>query len=187
MANDTKRAPAKAPAKRSTNSKRGQAAALKGKGVPAKAASKNQVAAKPAANGTSTKLREAVRAEYEAGATRGQLRAKHNLSYPQVYNMTKDLGTREHGRDRIVIKDPDNKGATISRRAAMRRDYAAGMAVGDIGRKYGVIYQVARQAVLDLLPEGGQRAAKAAPKAKATGKSGGKAKAKSASKAKATA
>lgn len=175
-----KATPAKAPAKRTSrpSGKQATQAALK-KG----AGRGNQVSAKPAAKPTDEKLRDKVRAEYEAGATRGQLRAKHGLSYPQVYNMTKDLGTREHGRDRIVIDDPEHKGQKISRRAAMRRDYAAGMSVGDIGRKYGVIYQVARQAVLDLLPEGGQRAAKATPKAKPAAK----ASAKGRTKAKATA
>lgn len=184
MASTTKATPAKAPAKRTArvSGKQATQAALKAKAP-------KRVSAKPAAKAKATNvegLREKVRDEYEAGATRAQLRAKHGLTYPQVYNMTKDQGTREHGRDRIVIDDPDNKGKQISRRAAMRRDYAAGMSVGDIGRKYGVIYQVARQAVLDLLPEGGQRAAKAPAKGKAAAKQPAKRTAKAPAKAKAT-
>jgi hypothetical protein len=156
-----KATPAKAPAKRTSkaSSKQAMQTALKAKQA--------KQAKEAAAEGTDSKLRAKVRAAYDNGATRTQLREQFKLTYPQVYNMTKDMGA--NSRDRIFIDDPDNKGVQISRRDAMRRDFAAGMSVGDVGRKYGVIYQVARQALLDLLPEGGLRATKPKAAAKATG------------------
>lgn len=177
MAKQTSAKPAKGPAKRTSkpSGKQATQAALRSKrptpiteAKSAKAASKNQVAAKPTRQATDPKLRDQVRAAFEKGETRTQLRARFNLSYPQVYNMTKDLGTQEHGRDRIVIDDPDNKGKKISRKAAMQRDFLAGMTVGDIGRKYGVIYQVAYQATAAQLDA--PKPAKAASKGKATAK-----------------
>lgn len=175
MAKQTTRAKsAKAPTKRTTNSKQATQAALRKQGSKAaptpiseaRSARKNQASAKPtqSSNGTDAKLRDQVREAFQAGETRTQLRSRFNLSYPQVYNMTKDLGTQEHGRDRIIIDDPDRKGQRISRKAAMQRDFLAGMSVGDIGRKYGVIYQVAYQATAAQLdaPEQPAKASKGA-------------------------
>lgn len=174
MAKQTSAKPAKAPAKRTTNTKRATQAAAKriaGKAPTPISSAKSARTAKakaatPTRAATDPKLRDQVRAAFEAGETRTQLRTRFKLSYPQVYNMTKDLGNQEHGRDRIIIADPDNKGRTISRKAAMQRDFLAGMSVGDIGRKYGVIYQVAYQATAAQLDAPEQPKAKAAAKPK---------------------
>jgi len=131
-------------------------AANKGETAPAaKPAAKASKATKPATTSGNSN-REKAREMFEAGKDRRAIADELGLAYATVYAHTKDMqgaeGSRA-GRPRVFVEVKVKGGKTVQmgRSEAMREDFTNGMTIGDIGRKYGVIYQVAYQAVKGLI------------------------------------
>lgn len=97
----------------------------------------------PEAEETGPTTKERVLELVEAGKSRSEIAEELGLSYAAVYHHTKNVEGLASGRRGVLV---EYDGETIPRAEAMRRDYAAGMKVGEIAKKYEVIYQVAWQA-----------------------------------------
>lgn len=128
------------------------------KAAPAKAPAKAKAAPKaPAKPGSDTKSK--VLALWAKGKSRKEIADALDLSYAAVFHHTKGdaaEGGNVSARGRIFVDDPLHKGRgaaeQISRSEAMRRCYTElDMTIGDIARKYGVVYQIAYTAIRPLL------------------------------------
>jgi len=92
-----------------------------------------------------------ARQMFEDGSTRREISESMGLAYATIYAHTSDMqdaAGATAGRARVFV---EVDGEQVSRSSAMRTDFTDGMSIGDIGRKYGVIYQVAYQAVKTLI------------------------------------
>lgn len=131
----------------------------------AKAPEPEKVEEAPA--GSSNK--ERARGMFEAGKSRREIADELGISYGTVFHHTKDMEAQEASRARVFVEVGEGKNKKqVSRTEAMRQDFTDGMSVGDIARKYDVIYQVAYQATKaqrDAQAEAEAKAAEA-PKAK---------------------
>lgn len=126
--------------------------------APKAPAAKTKAAPKaPAKPGSDTKSK--VLALWAKGKSRKEIADALDLSYAAVFHHTKGdaaEGGKVSARGRVFVDDPLHKGKTkaeqISRSEAMRRCYTdLDMTIGDIARKYGVLYQIAYTAIRPLL------------------------------------
>lgn len=84
-----------------------------------------------------------VRAQVEAGVSRGDVAKALGISFGVVYGITKEqAGTR--AKHMVEIEDPENPGQTkeISRNEYIRQLFAGGMKKSDIAKELGVEYSV---------------------------------------------
>lgn len=153
-------ATSKSSSKRSSRSRSGRK--VKSKGSSSRRSSSTPI--QPSEGKTKAK----VVALYKSGKSRREIADELGISYGAVFNHTKGVkagslaaGEGATGRGRIWVDiglDADG-GKTkskekVSRSEAFRREFLAGMDIGDIGRKYGVRYQIVYTAVKDLIDRG---------------------------------
>lgn len=94
------------------------------------------------------------------GKTRRQIMDELDLSYASVMYHTRGVATTTAARGSIFVetgldengkKLRNGKKVQVSRSEAMRRMYLSGESTGDIGRAFGVRYQIAYTAIRPLL------------------------------------
>lgn len=164
-----------AQAARAAESKPTRAATSKSVTVQApKTATKAEKAkATKAANKSGTKVkaekaprsdgetRQKVHALLAKGKTRQEIMETLGLSYPSVFYHSKSYEgavTSRRGNEEYEVnldsageKLPKGKKEKVNRSEAMRREWRAGMAVGDVARKYEVRYQLAYTAIKPIM------------------------------------
>jgi len=133
-------------------------------------------AAAPKGPSKSVKMREMFTGDPENGVapmTRGDISKALGVTYQAVFAATKALtnstGDQRGGRARIMMDDPDNEGAQISRAEYIRRAVlgnvetgVAGKTRGEVAKELGVPYQIVFAATKDLdLPKAPRKAAAA--------------------------
>lgn len=111
----------------------------------------------------SSDTKEKVLALWAKGKTRKEIMAALDLSYAAVFFHTKGVaGTGSGARGSIFVEtnlDEDGnkmrggKKVEVNRSEAMRRSYLSGTEIGDVGREFGVRYQIAYTAIRPLLGE----------------------------------